>query len=699
MLFFRPARKTVRSRMSRKVRKIIGKGATACVVYPSLSCKDKTLTFETTVSKLFLSNDLAIKEKEKHTRIGKVIDPSLSFTLPLVLACQIDASNSDVAETLDACLPSGSSAQIPTELLQIVMPRGGVPLDVACKRDPVAFFKIIERFGPVLEGYIRMHERGIVNIDSKPQNFLFDDKTERINMIDFGLIFDEREIYSIDEHVDVRYESATAYVYFPPEFVVFDARRKERRGEEERGEIDLLADELRKKVETTISKIKIRETIGTLPDGKIKESLQNIERGILSHVHLAETERSLENIKNKIGSYGVGITLLQCFCTTLLTFGTNDSVARFYDRYAERTSDCLEWIGGATLTDPYERCDSRTLRDRYVRLFGKIGKTIERKVSPALSSREDLTASVVFSDSLSHVSALSDYTMFLRDIRRTNKEAHDPKNALAFVDVGGSLTVTDPEDKKRLYDVGMYGTEIHHAVLLVPGAPFEKSGTLTFRQKFMSLEPLFRLVVTMAERGYVHTGLRHHNIYINPKGCAYLATLTGQHKISTLRDGGGPDRKEKSMYRPPEFVDDASYEPPGVYYYTTWLLKTMDRRSSTTRQLYEQAISLLESEDGGITVRHTARQNREEKISVYVFGVALLRTLHLHANEKRKKSSDFRMVVPLVASMLKKSPETRATPSEALNSYLLIKNRMLYDARNKSPHPQNVGDVLPGHIS
>lgn len=205
--------------------KYVSSGTYGCVFTPPVECINKTSHGHGYVGKVF-TNQESYKEEVDIMDIVKDIDPNQSFTIHYTDACEIakpkrkDLLYSPGKTPRDVCMRLSSG------LMQIVYPHGGVDMFSYSRQNSVealggnytkaygAFVKWFASLGPVLKGIETMGERGIVHMDIKPPNMLFDDVHFQTKLIDFGLMRKFTTMYDGPDSL-----IASKYMFFPPEFV------------------------------------------------------------------------------------------------------------------------------------------------------------------------------------------------------------------------------------------------------------------------------------------------------------------------------------------------------------------------------------------------------------------------------------------------------------------------------------------------
>ena len=212
-------------------RVFVAAGSHGCAIRESIPCDTITWT-ENTISKLFKSASDAIAEKDIHNEIVNKIDPSNEFTLKLVYSCEINNIHNELdVKTLKYCgIPKSAH-----KIHQLVYVDGGMDLLFAAEKFP--FETIFVSLESAFLGLCALQTHGFLHLDIKPENIVYNSKTRKLALIDFGMACYASGVKSTkaakvknfdDEKRSKRYSHT--YLYYPGEFNVFDpAARKSNR--------------------------------------------------------------------------------------------------------------------------------------------------------------------------------------------------------------------------------------------------------------------------------------------------------------------------------------------------------------------------------------------------------------------------------------------------------------------------------------
>jgi serine/threonine protein kinase len=179
---------------------VIGEGTYGCIHKPSLRCKgNKKLNYTNKVSKILKKEDANAELKEY--KIISKIDKETQYYLGVPTKCNIKNTQKNKND-LDKCennkLKSAFVHDI-NSLSLLVMKDGGINLKEFAKKnryngknhDLELFWIEMQR---LFHGFAILQKHNIVHYDMKPQNALYDEKTHRVNLIDFGHMRNVRKI-------------------------------------------------------------------------------------------------------------------------------------------------------------------------------------------------------------------------------------------------------------------------------------------------------------------------------------------------------------------------------------------------------------------------------------------------------------------------------------------------------------------------
>jgi serine/threonine protein kinase len=203
---------------------VIGEGGYGCVHKPSLKCKSSSKTsYKNKVSKVLFST-FAKKELKEYDKIGR-IDKTKQFYLGKPKDCQFNTKDKENQNSLNKCSVAEDMLKTPEDLTLLIMEDGGINLEIYANQfvtmgnsktqfDNIKRVEIfwMEAFRLLL-GIKELLQHGIVHNDLKPQNIVYDEKKQRINLIDFGLMSVIDDIITSSSHNTNYYANQTYWAY------------------------------------------------------------------------------------------------------------------------------------------------------------------------------------------------------------------------------------------------------------------------------------------------------------------------------------------------------------------------------------------------------------------------------------------------------------------------------------------------------
>lgn len=178
-----------------KTSEVIGEGTYGCIHKPSLKCKNKNIKYNKKISKILLKKN-AKKEMDEYDILSK-IDKKHKYYLGNPVLCE-PAENKYNLESIEKCetFKEDDNYNLNDNDL-IVMNDGGINLEVFADKmnertNSSETTKTMElfwiEFHRVLMGIQLFLKNGILHFDMKPQNIVYNEAKNRINIIDFGLM-------------------------------------------------------------------------------------------------------------------------------------------------------------------------------------------------------------------------------------------------------------------------------------------------------------------------------------------------------------------------------------------------------------------------------------------------------------------------------------------------------------------------------
>jgi serine/threonine protein kinase len=171
---------------------VIGEGTYGCIHKPSLECKGrKKIDYTNKVSKVF-DRAHAESELKEYNDVSK-IDPTSKYYMGVPLKCQLKKTQKNKT-SIDKCENSKLKRAFEkniSSLSLLVMMDGGVNLKEFAKHNTDSGSNSeLELFWIELQrmfyGLRIFQKHNILHYDLKPQNMVYNEKTHRINFIDFG---------------------------------------------------------------------------------------------------------------------------------------------------------------------------------------------------------------------------------------------------------------------------------------------------------------------------------------------------------------------------------------------------------------------------------------------------------------------------------------------------------------------------------
>ena len=187
-------------------------GTYGCVFRPGVSCKGKILD-ESAVSKVFKlsKHDVTKEEYDIHNKIVNKIDPSGEFTLKLIETCKVEMKHFSPPQ-VKKCGNFTFDEMAQKYLPQIVYEYGGVNLFEATRK--FSFEELFSAMTHVFKGINKMNQFKTVHVDIKPENMVYNHRTGKLALIDFGMASKYDNLYMKDK----LFLMVHPYQYYPPEF-------------------------------------------------------------------------------------------------------------------------------------------------------------------------------------------------------------------------------------------------------------------------------------------------------------------------------------------------------------------------------------------------------------------------------------------------------------------------------------------------
>jgi serine/threonine protein kinase len=217
--------------MSETIADVIGQGTYGCVHKPSLKCKNNsTINYTNKVSKILRKSD-AKKEVGEYIKVERA-DKEGEFYLGKPEPCEFDEKNVRNLRAIQKCKIGSDVLSRLNSYNLLVMEDGGINIDdYAKKMKSWAISEMstehCEKF--LLEslrlfaglGAFEKHE--LVHHDLKPQNIVFNERTGRLNFIDFGLMESRKKL--INDAKKSSYDWSIFHWSYPWELEVLNKKR------------------------------------------------------------------------------------------------------------------------------------------------------------------------------------------------------------------------------------------------------------------------------------------------------------------------------------------------------------------------------------------------------------------------------------------------------------------------------------------
>ena len=188
-----------------KTRKVIGEGSYGCVQEPSLHCASSPkpdFDYNGYVSKL-MKTKRAEEELAEFVKFHRY-DPNDEYHLGTPIMCKPELRDANVMKDVEQCKRMSPEIKAnPADYDLLVMKYGGPDLKIFCKSKINQFLKTkkdekSDKFWlevhHLIKGLQFFRDNGIVHNDLKPQNILYDTKTNKLMFIDFGLMQTKAEL-------------------------------------------------------------------------------------------------------------------------------------------------------------------------------------------------------------------------------------------------------------------------------------------------------------------------------------------------------------------------------------------------------------------------------------------------------------------------------------------------------------------------
>ena len=210
---------------NKKGGKYIFEGSYGCTFNPALPC---TKTGQRKgLGKLF-NNIPDFKQEQKLQTFIKKIDPEFEATVPYYGSCRVDIDKTRKSDEVNKCNIANDYSVSKKSLNQLMFKFGGDDLDKIMngmkksnseiktynKYKDLHFDTIISLVLPLVKCIVKISKYGYVHSDIKPPNVLYNKQSNKLYLIDFGLLQKQRYITQSGSTLSFK------YLYYPPEFII-----------------------------------------------------------------------------------------------------------------------------------------------------------------------------------------------------------------------------------------------------------------------------------------------------------------------------------------------------------------------------------------------------------------------------------------------------------------------------------------------
>ena len=336
--------------MSIKIPEILGEGTYGCVHGPSLKCKNnETISYKNKVSKTLSTKD-STKELKEYKNVIKA-DKKKNYYLGTPDICDIDNRSFSNLKAIQKCKIGSEVLKDLSKYKLLIMNDGGINLENYTKK--MRNWSVSEMSTELCEKFLleslrlfkglkTFEEHGLIHHDLKPQNIVYNEVTNRLNFIDFGLMTSREKIMKAARTSN--YDFALFHWSFPWEYEFIN--RKEYNNvvtfpENQEEIISEINDEIKKKNGKFYEHIKTffyYALDNNTSIEKYQSSCQNYlagyRRTLTDNMIDMGYEKFLEASVRTNDVYGLGIALNHWFhnAKKFLTPSINDELSTLYSK-------------------------------------------------------------------------------------------------------------------------------------------------------------------------------------------------------------------------------------------------------------------------------------------------------------------------------------------------------------------------------
>ena len=192
--------------------KVIGQGSYGCVHKPSLECKDppSNINYKNKISKILMKDD-AMKEMDEYDIISKY-DKTQKYFLGKPNNCDVKTTTQNI-KAIQECKDGKDFIENIDDTQLLIMNYGGENLEAIARefnkmkkteKNINSAKKFLKEATHIFSAIEFLYKHKIVHHDLKPQNMVYNKKTNKIKLIDFGFTTYKHEIIHLSKMSDNR---------------------------------------------------------------------------------------------------------------------------------------------------------------------------------------------------------------------------------------------------------------------------------------------------------------------------------------------------------------------------------------------------------------------------------------------------------------------------------------------------------------
>ena len=308
---------------SNTIASVIGEGAYGCIHKPSLTCKEaKIKNYKNKVSKVLEREDAKLELAEYNSI--DIADKSHKYYLGKPVECSVDNTPTNIS-AIEKCKRGAELLKHLNDLSLLIMEDGGINLKEyadmmsewpATLENVEKTERFIIEFHRIFHGITVFIEKGVLHFDMKPQNIVYNTKTNRMNIIDFGLTISlKNKIAEIETSTN---GMALYHWSYPFEFYFLNKNRYEEfaklSDKEKSGYYQSILRELANDPDADTTKAFTTFYSFTIDDDTESQEFKDHMTGFYQTLSAELTTKNFKNFVSKsissVDIYGLGITLL-----------------------------------------------------------------------------------------------------------------------------------------------------------------------------------------------------------------------------------------------------------------------------------------------------------------------------------------------------------------------------------------------------